>query len=72
MRANGLAAIAACLLLLPGWLAAEEELPDDEFLEFLGAWDEAWSQACDPEGGLPGDDACATDDDELEDDGKKD
>lgn len=74
MRANSLAAIAivACVVLLPAGLVADEDLPDDEFLEFLGAWDEAWSEACDPEGGLPGDDACETDEDEQRDDGNED
>ena len=59
----------AAWMLAPAWsISATEELPDDEFLEFLGVWDEAWSEACDPQGGLPGDDACLEydDDDEQE------
>lgn len=55
-------ALAPCLSF-----SADEEVPDDEFLEFLGAWDEAWSEACDPEEGLPEDESCLEyDDDEQE------
>lgn len=67
MRASRLIALVAILSLAPAWsIGATEELPDDEFLEFLGAWDEAWTEACDPDGGLPGDDACLEYDDEQE------
>ena len=67
MRVRNLITLVALLSLTPvGFLSATEELPDDEFLEFLGTWDEAWTEACDPDGGLPGDDACLENDDEQE------
>ncbi len=69
MRVSNRVILAAMLALVPAWsLNATEELPDDEFLEFLGVWDEVWVEACDPEGSLSGDDACLEyeDDDEQE------
>ena len=48
--------------------ALAEPLPDDDFLEYLGASDEAWLQACDPNGYLPSDDACTETDDDDNDD----
>ena len=70
MRASNLILFVALFSLAPAWsISATDELPDDEFLEFLGVWDEAWSEACEPDGGLPGDDACLEyddDDDEQE------
>lgn len=69
MRVSRLAIVFVALGLAPAW--STEELPDDEFLEFLGVWDEAWTEACDPDGGLPGDDACLDIDDEDNDDADK-
>ena len=70
MRVSNRVILAVLLVLAPVWsISATEDLPDDEFLEFLGVWDEVWSEACDPQGGLPGDDACLEyddDDDEQE------
>lgn len=60
--------LAGMLLLVAPWsLSATEEPPDDEFLEFLGVWDEAWSEACDPQGSPSADDACLEYDDENDD-----
>ncbi len=60
--------LLACLSLLPyAAQAGGETPPDDEFLEYLGAWDEAWEQACEPDGYLPGDAACEQTDDEQDD-----
>lgn len=54
--------------LAPGEETAPEETPPgDDFLEYLGAWDEAWQQACDPDGYLPGDAACEPTEDERDD-----
>ncbi|MDH3587783.1 MAG: hypothetical protein OEQ74_00115 [Gammaproteobacteria bacterium] len=73
MRASTVATLVACLVVPGGVFGADEEMPDDEFLEFLGAWDEAWSDTCDPEGGLPGDDLCLeTEDDKDEDEDDED
>ena len=70
MRARKPLVLAGMLMLFAAWpLNATEELPDDEFLEFLGVWDEAWSEACDPEGTRSDEDACLEyddDDDEKE------
>ncbi|MBT8132758.1 MAG: hypothetical protein KJO35_10845 [Gammaproteobacteria bacterium] len=67
MRVNTVAILLLCLSIAPGSaLSADEELPDDEFLEFLGVWDEAWSAACEPDNELPGDDACAEYEDEQD------
>ena len=68
MQVSNLIILVALFSLAPAWsVSATEESPDDEFLEYLGVWDEAWSEACDPDGGLPGDDACLEyDNDEQE------
>ena len=65
--------LLAWLCLVPSPAPGTETPPDaetppgDDFLEYLGAWDEAWEQSCDPEGYLPGDDACEQTDDENDD-----
>ena len=67
MRVSRLITFVAVLSLVPAMsISATEELPDDEFLEFLGAWDEVWNEVCDPEGELAGDDACIENDDEQD------
>lgn len=68
MRASSPVLLAALIGLVPGgFVSADEELPDDEFLEFLGVWDQAWTEACDPDQELFADDACLElDDDEQE------
>ncbi|MDH3646534.1 MAG: hypothetical protein OER80_07155 [Gammaproteobacteria bacterium] len=69
MQGSSLATLLVCLSLVPAGsvgAADELELPDDEFLEFLGVWEEVWNESCDPEGGLPGDDACLEYDDEQD------
>ena len=72
-RVSCLATLMLCLNLVPaGTMGATEEIPDDEFLEFLGVWDEAWTEACDPAGSLPGDDdACLEYDDEQDESDEK-
>ena len=65
-RADVSLVLAAWLILVPA--SGEETPPEDDFLEYLGAWDEAWEQACDPDGYLPGDAACEQTDDEQDDD----
>ena len=71
-RAEVSLVLLACFSLVPSLASAEEAQagetpPEDDFLEYLGAWDEAWEQACDPDGYLPGDDACEQKDDEKDD-----
>lgn len=59
--------VAWCLIglwLMPGAVTADDAPPDDEFLEYLAAWDDVWEQACDPASDMPGDEACTETDDE--------
>ncbi len=61
------AALALCCLL-PGLAGSVDELPEDDFLEFLAVWDEAWAEACDEQGGQASEeDACLEPEDDDDD-----